>query len=414
MRDRLLGNEPADYDVATDAVPEQICGLFDKRVEVGSKFGVILVRDGGAPVEVATFRTDGQYLDGRHPENVTYGNEQDDARRRDFTINGMFLDPQTDTVIDYVDGQKDLVAGVVRAIGDPAERFAEDRLRMMRAARFAARLDFVLDPPTAAAIQMHAPSIHDVSPERIREELVKMITGPRPHVALDLLDRYGLLEQILPEITAMKGVEQPANFHPEGDVFVHTLLCMSKLESPSVEAAMGTLLHDVAKPPTYTVTDRIRYPKHEAIGAEMTEVICKRLRFSNKQTERIVWLVKRHLVFKDTKKMRASRLKRLLADEGFLDLAVVCRADALGSNGDLSYHDYCMEMHQKLGTEQIKPKPWVNGDDLIAMGLRPGPLFAGLLEEAYTAQLEGEIADRQGALERLERVLSLRGLLKPR
>ncbi len=407
VRDMIMGKESEDYDIATSALPQDIINLFEKTIPVGVQFGVVIVVKDGHNFEVATFRTEGSYSDGRHPDYVAFSTPEADVKRRDFTINGLLYDPVKNEILDYVGGQEDISKGIIRTIGNPAERFTEDKLRMIRAARFACRFNFPIHEETQRAIVQLAKNIHLVSAERIREELEKILTGTNPHIGIKLLDELHLLQEILPEVSGMKGVRQPENFHPEGDVFVHTLLCLSKLapvpeegvERPSWTLAMGILLHDIGKTITFEELDRIRFNLHEKVGADMTAKICDRLKTSNAEKDRIVWLVLKHLYFKDAQKMRLSKLKRLLAEEGYPELAELCRIDALASSGDLSDYHYCQEMFSKLSHEEVKPKPLITGHDLIDMGLKPGPVFKDILTKIEDEQLEGNVTTKEAAIE---------------
>ncbi len=408
VRDALLGGEPKDYDIATDAHPEQVQALFPRHEAVGAHFGVILVKEAGQQLEVATFRADGTYLDGRRPESVHFTTAEEDAARRDFTVNGMFLDPLADEgrgrVLDFVGGRADLDAKVIRAIGDPAARFAEDRLRLLRAVRFAARLGFEIEPATLSAIQAVAPEIRVVSPERIREELVRIFTAPTRVAGWDWLDRSGLMREVLPELETLKGVEQPPQFHPEGDVFVHTRLVLSHLppEKVSVPLAFGALLHDIGKPGTMTVhpeeDGRIRFSGHEHVGAIMAERVMRRLRFSNEEIERTVEAVRMHMAFKDVPRMRTAKLKRFMARPGFGDELALHRADCLGSHAMLDNHAFLLAKEEEFANAPLIPTPLVNGGDLIALGWKPGPKFKEVLEAALNRQLEGGFAGREDAL----------------
>ena len=345
VRDLVLGREPADYDVSTDARPERVQELFPHSLAVGAKFGVILVVEDGVQVEVATFRSDIGYSDGRHPDRVVYSDSpQEDVRRRDFTINGLLMDPATREVLDFVGGRADLRAGIVRAIGDPRLRFAEDKLRMMRAVRFAARFGFQIEPETMAAAQNLAAQITQVSPERIRDELTKLLTEGAARRGFELLDETGLLAVVLPDIARMKGVEQPPQFHPEGDVWIHTRMMLEKLQpdcSPTL--AWGVLLHDVGKPPTFAPAagpgTRIRFDGHVEVGARMAEHICRTLRFSNEDTEQIEALVANHLRFKDVPQMRTATLKRFVRLPRFEEHLELHRLDCLASHGSLDAYD---------------------------------------------------------------------------
>jgi poly(A) polymerase len=402
VRDRLLGREPQDFDVATDAPATDVQQLFPRTVPVGAQFGVVLVLMDGEPVEVATFRADSIYVDGRHPASVRFSSPVDDAQRRDFTINGMFLDPVTDAVIDYVGGQDDLRAGVIRAIGNPQARISEDRLRMLRAVRFAARLRFEIEPATFAAIQAAAASITDISWERIGEEVVRILTDSQDGSArrgFELLDKSGLLVPILPEIDALKDVEQSPDYHPEGDVFVHTLGLLERLDQPTETLALGALLHDIAKPRCAQQTEkRITFYGHCEQGAEMAVEVCRRLRRSRETWERVAYLVREHLRLINAPEMRLSTLKRFLAADGIEELLALARLDALASNKDLTYYNFCKQKLAELGSEAIKPAPLVRGHDLLDMGFVPGPQFSRILSAVNEAQLDGRLATRDQAL----------------
>lgn len=405
VRDLLMGRTPMDYDVATNARPEEVFNLFPKARLVGAHFGVVIVVMDGHQFEVATFRSEGPYHDGRHPSSVTFTTAEGDVRRRDFTINGLLYDPVAKKVLDYVGGQADLKARLVRAIGQPRERFAEDHLRMIRAVRFAAFLDFELEEQTAQAIQELAPQIKTVSAERIAEELKKILTRHGAPRGVELLHKVGLLREILPEVEAMVGVEQPPTWHPEGDVFTHTVLTLQFLHEPSFELAMGALLHDVGKPVTIERGERIRYPYHETVGATIADRICQRLKLSHETRSRIVWLVKRHMVFVGAKQMRLSTLKRLFAEPGFDELLALHKADALASTRDLSAYEFCMQKRHEISQEKISPAPLVTGHDLIAMGLKPGPVFKQILTRIREEQLEEKLVTREGALERARQLV---------
>lgn len=399
VRDRLLGLDPKDFDVATNARAEVVQRLFPSTVPVGIQFGVVLVVDDGIPCEVATFRSDGTYIDGRHPTSVHFGSAQADAQRRDFTINGMFHDPLTDEVIDYVGGRDDLRARVIRAIGDPHARFAEDRLRMLRAVRLAARLDFIIAPDTFAAIRDLAPTISDIAWERIGDEIVKILTGRGAKRAFDLLSESRLLAAVLPEIETMRGVEQSPDFHPEGDVFAHTLLLLDKLDQPTETLALGALLHDVAKPPCQVHNaHRITFYGHCEKGAEMAIEICQRLKRSRETWERVAYLVKNHLRLVNAPAMRTATLKRFLREEGIEELLELARLDALSSNGDLRPYQFCRQQLAALAPEQIAPPRLLSGHDLVALGLPPGPRFKEILGAIEDAQLEGQLHTREEAL----------------
>jgi len=403
VRDRLLGIEPVDYDIATSARPEQIEELFERTIPVGRQYGIVIVPVRGHNFEVATFRIDGPYLDGRHPSRVQFADAHSDARRRDFTINAMFEDPLASEVLDYVGGRADLDAGVIRAVGDPVERFAEDRLRMIRAARFAARFGFPIEPRTFDATRAAAAHIVDVSAERISDELTKILTEGRARAGFDLLDKLGLLAHVLPELGAMKGCEQTPDFHPEGDVWEHTLRCLEHLPAGcSKTLAWGALLHDVAKPATAGVRPdgRPTFYGHTHMGAEMADAICRRLRMSNVQAERVAFLVDQHLRHCSARDMRSSTLKRFLRQEGIEELLELTKIDALGSSGDLSNYEYARAKLDELSHEQqqLRPRPLLDGDDLIEMGFEPGPMFREILTALEEAQLDGRLNSREEAL----------------
>jgi poly(A) polymerase len=424
VRDLLLGREPADYDIATDATPQQVMQIFPQTFAVGVQFGVVLVPDYGGTgalarpdvhsldegkgnvVEVATFRSDIGYSDGRHPDEVRFSQEpREDVQRRDFTINGMLLDPVTDEVLDFVGGRADLEAGVVRAIGDPERRFAEDKLRMLRAVRFAARFEYTIDAATFAAIQKLSPQIHQVSRERVREELTKMLIEGRARRAFQLLDESTLLSQVLPEISAMKGIEQPPQFHPEGDVFVHTLLLLDKLPAGcSKTLAWGALLHDVGKPSTFRVApDRIRFDGHVEVGVKMAAEICRRLRFSGDETDQILALVDNHMRFGAVLQMKESTLKKFLRLPEFDEHLELHRIDCLSSHGLLDAYEYAREKQRELPPEAIRPAPLITGRDLIEAGYEPGPRFKEVLTAVEDAQLEGRLASHEAAMEYVRR-----------
>ncbi len=400
VRDMLLAKEPQDYDIATSARPEDIQRIFPNTIPVGAQFGVIVVMLDGTPFEVATFRHDGPYLDGRRPSTVRYGTLAEDIHRRDFTINGMVYDPLADRIIDLVGGQEDLRRGLVRAIGDPHARFEEDRLRMIRAVRFAASLKFDIDPQTFAAMQNFAPSVAVISGERIGEEITRILTEGGARRGFELLDESGLLKIILPEIVAMKGIAQTPDFHPEGDVFAHTMLLLSHLENPSETLAYGCLLHDVAKPVCIRQEgQRITFYGHTEQGAEMAETILKRLKRGRAIWERVGYLVRNHLRHVQAPQMRLSTLKRFLREDGNEELLELARIDALSSNGDLSYYRFCQERRAALNDEEIRPEPLVRGGDLIELGFKPGPQFKEILRQVEDAQLGGELNSRDDAIE---------------
>ncbi len=416
VRDLLLKRQPADYDVATSATPTQVMEIFPQTFAVGEQFGVVLVplpeseresKTQNAPpksnaVEVATFRSDLGYSDGRHPDEVRFSQDpREDVARRDFTINGMMLDPVSGELLDFVGGQRDLNAGIIRAIGDPARRFEEDKLRMLRAVRFAARFDYAIEVETLTAIQRLAPEIQVVSRERVRDEVTKMLTEGHAPRAFLLLDETGLLDEVLPEISAMKGVQQPPEFHPEGDVFVHTLLLLENLPYPcSPTLAWGALLHDVGKPATFRVApDRIRFDGHVEVGVKIAEEICERLRFSNHDTAQILALVDNHMRFGHVMRMKESTLKKFLRLPGFDQHLALHRADSLASHRNLSTYDFLQKKLSEIPPEKIRPASLVSGDDLIAAGYMPGPRFREILEAVEDAQLEGRLLSHEAALE---------------
>lgn len=401
VRDLVRGKTPKDIDIATDARPEEVQQLFRRTHAVGAHFGVVVVVEGEWQFEVATFRSDGAYLDGRHPVAVNFSSPEEDARRRDFTINGMFFDPPNNAVIDFVGGREDLAAGIVRAIGRPAQRFAEDRLRLLRAIRFATVLQFEIEPVTWEAIIHAAPGITEISAERIREELMRIFLSPQRVRGWDLLDASGLMKLLLPELEATKGCEQPPQFHPEGDVFRHTRLMLELLpEKVSLPLVLSVLFHDIGKPPTSSVDHdgRIRFNGHDRVGAEMTEAIMQRLRFSRAEIDATVEAVRQHMVFKDVPNMRVAKLKRFMARPNFADELELHRVDCASSHGMLDNYEFLQRKQTEFANEPIIPPPLVRGDDLIALGMKPGPRFREILDAVETQQLEGELCDRDEAL----------------
>ena len=440
VRDLLLGREPEDYDVATDATPDEVMQIFPETYAVGAQFGVVLVplpeneriREKASPasddceagsgsadaaraalghhhkaaVEVATFRHDIAYSDGRHPDEVRFSRDpREDVERRDFTINGLLLDPIKNEILDYVGGRSDLAAKIIRAIGNPELRFAEDKLRMLRGIRFAARLEYSMEANTFAAIERLAAQTRQVSRERVRDELTRMLIEGHARRAFELLDSSGLLNEVLPEISAMKGVEQPPEFHPEGDVFVHTLLLLEKLPHPCpVTLAWGALLHDVGKPPTFRrAPDRIRFDDHVNVGVKMAEQICRRLRFSHDDTEQILALIGNHMRFADVERMKPSTFKKFIRLPHFDQHLELHRLDCESSHGSLKLYDFTREQMAELPAESIRPKPLVSGDDLIAEGYGPGPQFKQMLGAVEDAQLDGKIRSKTEALSFLRR-----------
>jgi poly(A) polymerase len=429
VRDLLLGREPADYDVAASATPDVVLKMFPRTFAVGAHFGVVLVRDesgdagegeDSAPrqtIEVATFRSDGAYSDGRHPDQVRYTlSAAEDAQRRDFTINGLLLDPLRgggaldklfddaktlrSAVLDHVGGLADLDAGVLRAIGEPARRFQEDQLRLLRAVRFAARFGFEIEPATLAAIRSLASRIHAVSRERVRDELTKMLTEGRARRAFELLDSTGLLAEVLPEIARMKGVAQPPQFHPEGDVWTHTLLLLEQLQPGcSATLAWGALLHDVGKPPTFRIApDRIRFDNHVDVGVAMGAEICRRFRFSNDESRQIVALIENHMRFGDAPRMKASTLKRFFRLDRFDEHLALHRMDCLGAHRNLDIWSFVRERYEATPEEVVRPKLLLTGRELIAAGYAPGPQFNQMLHAMEDAQLEGSISTAEEAM----------------
>lgn len=400
VRDELRGEDPKDYDIATSATPEEIESYFPKTLPVGKQFGVIMVLVGGKNYEVATFRTEGPYQDGRHPSEVRFTGPEEDARRRDFTVNGLYYDPFEKRVIDYVKGREDIKGRLMRAIGEPRARFEEDKLRLLRAIRFAANLDYEIEDETWQAVKMMASKIHAVSVERIREELIKILTRPGAGRGLELLSESGLLKEILPEVEQMKGVEQPPEFHPEGDVFIHTRMLLDRLEHPDVILAFSALLHDVGKPPTFQIRDgKIRFYEHSRVGAEMSENILRRLRFSNDETQAIVTCVDNHMKFANVKEMREGKLKRFMSTSTFPVELELHRIDCHSSHKILDNYYFLKKKEEEFKKLELKPKPLLNGEDLKAMGMKPGPEMKPILEEAYEFQLENKIGTKEEALE---------------
>ena len=398
VRDEVMGLQPRDYDIATDAGPEEVARLFPRTCEVGAQFGVIRVRLDGHDYEVARFRRDAGYADGRHPDRVVFSDEREDALRRDFTLNGMFCDPIEGRVIDYVGGQADIRARIIRAIGDPARRFAEDHLRLMRAVRFAARYHYAVEVETLAAVRRLSHEITSVSRERVRDELIKVLTEGGAPLGVRMLIDLGLMRNVIPEVCALQDVPQPREFHPEGDVLIHTLIALGLMREPSPTLAMGVLLHDIGKPPTFLVADRIRFNNHPKVGERMTRDICARLRFSSDEAERIALLVRDHLKFMAVRDMRPSTLKRFLRQADFPEHLELHRIDCLASHGDLDNWAFCKETMERIGPEEIRPSPLIDGHDLIALGHAPGPAFRAVLIAVEDAQLDGRIASRTEAL----------------
>jgi len=419
VRDILLGREPADYDVATDATPDRVQQLFPRSLAIGAQFGVIVVMEESEPghvlqVEVATFRADIGCSDGRHPDHVAFAKSAaEDVQRRDFTINALLLDPATNEVLDFVGGRDDLRAGIIRAIGDEEDRFREDKLRMLRAVRFAARFRYAIESHTFGTIGKLAAEIHQVSAERLRDELTKLLTEGEARRGFELLDETGLLAEVLPEIARMKGVAQPPQFHPEGDVWTHTLLMLQELRAGcSPTLAWGVLLHDVGKPPTFAAPSgpngRIRFDGHVEVGTRMAEEICRRLRFSNHDAAQIAALVANHLRFKDVPQMKPATLKRFVRLGRFDEHLELHRFDCLSSHGNLENHEFVRRFLEETPPELVCPARLLTGDDLIALGYKPGPAFQAILEAVEEAQLNGKATTREQAIVLVRRTFAQR------
>jgi poly(A) polymerase len=399
VRDMLMGKEPLDHDIATSARPGEIAGIFAHVVPVGEQFGVMLVIEEGHSFQVATFRADMEYRDGRKPSGVRFASAREDVFRRDFTVNGLLYDPLEERLLDYVGGEKDIREKVIRTIGEPLERFTEDKLRLLRAVRFSSTLGFEIEEKTFAAIRDLVREITVVSQERIRDELVKMMIGPRAGAGVGLLDRAGLLEILLPEVRAMKGVPQPEGFHPEGDVFAHTRKMLDAMVEPSVVLAFSVLLHDAGKPPTFSVSDRIHFMRHQTVGAEIAGEVCSRLRFPNHVRDRIVACVENHMAFMDVKRMRESTIRRLVSRPTFLDELELHRLDCLASDRDLSAWELLMRKLDEYGREVSEPAPLLSGRDLLRLGYPEGPVIGKILREIEELRLEGTLKTREDALE---------------
>lgn len=402
VRDRLLGLVPKDYDIATSARPEQVLALFPGANEVGAHFGVVIAKCRGHHVEIATFRTDGIYKDGRRPETVTFSTPEEDAQRRDFTINGLFERPETGEVIDYVGGLADLKAKLLRAIGEPHHRFTEDGLRLLRAVRFSTTLNFDIEANTLAAICECAPLLERISPERIRDEFSKILISPRRRAGVERLVETGLMLHIVPEFLKTIGCEQPPEWHPEGDVYTHTCIMLEMLEPDApLELCLAVLLHDIAKPPCQTFDDeagRIRFNGHDAMGAEMADAILRRLRYPNDVIDAVVPMVARHMQFMNVQQMRTAKLKRFMAAPTFAEEMELHRVDCGSSNGFTDNYEFLQAKAEEFASEPLIPAPLATGRDLIQLGLAPGPHFKALLEAVQTEQLEGRILDRETAL----------------
>ena len=400
VRDHLMALESYDIDIATTATPDQVEKIFPRTIPVGKQFGVVLVVEEDLTFEVATFRSEGGYVDGRHPTQVEFTVPEEDAKRRDFTVNGLFYDPFKEQVIDFVGGEADIKGKLIRAIGNPEDRFDEDKLRLLRAVRFASTLGFKIDPDTWKAVCQKSNLIHQVSPERIRDELIKIFTRKDSGRGFLLLSESGLMKEVLPEIETMKGVQQQPDYHPEGDVFVHTHLLMEKLEKPSTALALGALFHDVGKPGTFEVRNgKITFYQHEHLGAEITQTIMKRLRFSNDEIRDVTECVKNHMKFADVQKMRSGKLKRFIVRNTFTDEMELHRIDCASSHGMLDNYHFLESKLKEFEKEELQPKPLLNGHDLMALDMKPSPSMKEALEELYELQLEGRFPGREEALE---------------
>ncbi len=405
VRDLILGKKPKDYDIATDATPDLIKKLFPKVIEVGISFGVCKVVDGDQAVEVTTLRKESGYQDRRHPDMVQFIQDvKEDASRRDFTVNAFYLDIDTFEIYDFFEGLVDLENKIIKSIGDPKKRFEEDNLRMLRAIRFSTQLEFSIDQKTFETIKSLAYNILNISWERIRDEFKLIITAKNRKQGLEFLDNSYLLQYILPELVACKGIAQPPEFHPEGDVFVHSLLSLEKLESYDFILSFATLLHDIGKVPTFQIADRIRFNNHDNKGAEMAEKVAERFKLSNKEKEKLVWLIKNHLIFKDIKNMKISKIKRLFNEPYYPDLELLYKADKLAANQDLSDYEYTINLRKSI--PPIKPKPVISGFDLIELGLKPSPVFKKILNYITDLQLENKIKTKQEAIEKVRELIN--------
>ncbi|MBB5353770.1 poly(A) polymerase [Haloferula luteola] len=409
VRDRLLGVEPKDYDIATSATPQEVLRLFPGSNEVGAHFGVVIVRHHGHATEIATFRTDGSYKDGRRPESVEFSTPEEDAARRDFTINALFENPETGEIIDHVGGLADLQTRTLRTVGNPEDRFQEDALRLLRAVRFATRLGFTLEPATWAAIQQFAPSLQRISVERIRDEFSRILTGPHRALGIELLTRSGLIDIFLPELRDLIGCDQPPQWHPEGDVYTHTRIMLDMLDDEAPLAlVLAVLLHDIAKPPTRTVDPdgRIRFNGHDALGATMAENILRRLKYPNSLIDDVAFMVSRHMQFMHVQDMRTAKLKRFMATPTFIQELELHRVDCASSNGFTDNYDFLVSKRGEFDNSPTLPTPLLNGRDLIARGLSPSPTFREILDDALTEQLEGRFPSRDSALAWLDNRLN--------
>lgn len=402
VRDALLGITPKDYDIATSATPDEVLTLFPKSNAVGAHFGVILVKQNGFPFEIATFRHDGSYKDGRHPESVTFSTPEDDASRRDFTVNGLFQEPQSGKIIDFVSGQQDIESKVIKAIGTASDRFQEDALRLMRAIRFATTLDFQIEENTWSAVCENADLLAKISAERIRDEFTKILVSKNRARGFNLLTESGLMRYIVPEVYDLIGCEQPPQWHPEGDVYTHTRIMLEMLhEDPTPELALSVLLHDIGKPSTYSYDEdekRIRFNGHDRVGAEMADVILRRLKYSNQTTEDVCVMVANHMNFMNVQNMRTAKVKRFMARHTFEDEMELHRVDCASSNGFTENYDFLRVKAEEFAAEPLIPPPLVSGKDLIDLGLKPGPEFKNILKLVETEQLEGRLNDHENAL----------------
>src|SRR5579863_7614594 len=400
VRDLLLGRDPKDFDVATSARPDELLKLFPGAGQVGAHFGVVLVHKEDAQVEVATFRSDLEYRDGRHPDGVHFETDpRQDALRRDFTINALLLDPASGEILDFAGGRADLDSRLIRAIGEPERRFREDHLRLLRAVRFAARLGFEIEAETFAAIQSLAPLIQSVSAERVRDEIARILTEGGARRGFELLDSTGLLREVLPEVAALKGVRQPPEFHPEGDVWTHTLIMLEGLRLPTPALALGVLLHDVGKPGTFRIADRIRFDGHVELGERIAREILNRLKFSNAEIDQVIALIANHMRFSHVHQMRESTLKRMLRLPAFEEHLELHRLDCSSSHGHLNNYEFAKTRFEQSAPEELRPPRLVTGDDLIDAGYAPGPDFSRMLEVAEDAQLEARIQSKEEGLE---------------
>jgi poly(A) polymerase len=411
VRDMIMGRVPKDYDIATNASPDQVLALFARAHAVGKAFGVVRVAVGELEYEVATFRKDHAYKDGRHPDAVSFTDKKTDALRRDFTVNALFFDPPADKIHDYVNGQADIAARLIRAVGKADDRFAEDHLRMLRAIRFAATLDFTLDPATFEAIRKNAAAIGKISAERIQQELTRiLLESARPGDAIGMLHNAGLLQVILPEAAAMVGQAQPPQFHPEGDVFTHTTIMLNAMQSPSLRLAYAALLHDIGKPPTVTLTDgRLRFNQHASLGAEMAETILKRLRLPSDDIKAIAYCVGNHMRFMDVRKMRRATLHRMVGAATFPIELELHRLDCAASHGDMQNFDFLREFEREFKSKPVLPKAWITGHDIMKMGVASGREVGRWKKLAYDAQLEKAIPDREAALVWLQKMIKAQG-----